>query len=169
MFKFFQYEARFPNHKNEIPKEVVAYISKQLGIEAGTFDNYNWAGRVIKYHRAQIREYFNFREPTLEDTNSISEWLSKNILYYDLDLEHLKSEAYKRFRELHIEPPKIDQIDRLTKSAIFNYENQFYEDTFQKLSKESIANMDLLINDLTSYNENEIDYSYDGASISLAI
>jgi TnpA family transposase len=168
MFKFFQYEARFPNYKNEIPKDIVLYISKQLGIEASTFDNYDWAGRVIKYHRAQIREYFNFREPTLEDITSISEWLCKNVLYYDLDLDYLKVEIYKRFRELHIEPPSTDQVERLTKSVIFNYENQFFEDTFQKLPKNSITKMDILINDLTSYDETEIDYSSDGDSISFS-
>ncbi len=34
VFKFFQNEARFPNNKNEIPKEVVSYIAKQLKVEA---------------------------------------------------------------------------------------------------------------------------------------
>jgi len=51
ILKFFQYEASFPSNKNEIPKEVILYISKQLGIDASTFDNYDWAGRNIKYHR----------------------------------------------------------------------------------------------------------------------
>lgn len=153
-------------NKYDIPKEVILYISKQLGIEASTFDNYDWAGRIIKYHRAQIREYFNFREPTLEDINSISEWICKNVLYYDLDLEHLKAEAYSRFRELNIEPTTADQVERLTKSAIFTYESQFFEDTFQKLSKDSILKMDLLINDLTSYDETEFDGNTDIESLS---
>jgi hypothetical protein len=42
LFKFFQCEARFPNHKNEIPKEVIQYISKQLNIGSFLFDNYDW-------------------------------------------------------------------------------------------------------------------------------
>lgn len=168
ILKFFQYEARFPNYKNEIPKEVILYISKQLGIEASCFDNYDWTGRVIKYHRAQIREYFNFREPTLEDTTSISEWLCKNVLYYDLDLEHLKVETYKHLRELHIEPPSTDQVERLIKSAIFNYENHFFEDTLKKLTKSSIVKMDILINDLTSYDENNLDSNTNSDSISFS-
>jgi hypothetical protein len=64
LFKFFQYEARFPNHKNEIPKEVIRYISKQLNLGSFLFDEYDWYSRSIKYHRAQIREFFEFREVT---------------------------------------------------------------------------------------------------------
>lgn len=30
MFKFFQYEARFPFHKFEVPKTVISYIAKQI-------------------------------------------------------------------------------------------------------------------------------------------
>lgn len=73
LFKFFQHEARFPNNKNEIPKEVVLYIAKQLNLDSVLFDNYDWAGRVIKYHRAQIRDFFGFREPTAEDINIVTE------------------------------------------------------------------------------------------------
>ncbi|WP_148266405.1 DUF4158 domain-containing protein [Paenibacillus polymyxa] len=30
LFKFFQYEARFPFHKFEVPKAVIQYIAKQI-------------------------------------------------------------------------------------------------------------------------------------------
>lgn len=159
LFKFFQYEARFPNHKNEIPKEVVLYISKQLNLDSSLFDNYDWSGRVIKYHRAQIRDFFGFREPTVEDINNVTEWLSKNVFYHDADIDNLKEEAYNKFRELQLEPPTSDRMERLTRSAIFTYENQFFQETFDKLSKEAILKMDTLINDLTTYDENEIDYN----------
>lgn len=159
MLKFFQYEARFPTHKNEVPKEVILYISKQLHIDSELFNNYNWAGRSIKYHRAQIREFFNFRECTLEDIDNVCAWLCKSALHYDLDSDHLKIEAYNRFSELKIEPPTIDQVDRLIKSAIFTYENQFFNEIYNKLSKETILKIDNLINNLTDYEDNEFDCS----------
>lgn len=58
LFKFFQSEGRFPVHKNEVPKNVIKYLSRQLKIKAITFNSYNWKSRIIKYHRAQIRKYF---------------------------------------------------------------------------------------------------------------
>lgn len=67
LFKFFQFEARFPNHRNEIPREVVAYISKQINLDSKLFDEYDLNGRSIKYHRSQIRNFFGFKEVTKQD------------------------------------------------------------------------------------------------------
>lgn len=112
---------------SEIPKEVLLYISKQLNLEALRMNEYDWEGRTIKYHRAQIREFFGFNEATTEDIQSVTEWLSKLVFYHEADLELLRDEVYRKFRELNIEPPTVDRIDRITKSAIFTYENQFFK------------------------------------------
>lgn len=41
LFKFFQYEARFPSHRGEIPKDVVLYIAKQLNTDASLLVEYD--------------------------------------------------------------------------------------------------------------------------------
>ena len=168
LFKFFQYEAKFPKTMSEIPKEVLLYISKQLNLEALRMNEYDWEGRTIKYHRAQIREFFGFKEATTEDIQSVTEWLSKLVFYHEADLELLRDEVYRKFRELNIEPPTVDRIDRITKSAIFTYENQFFQDTYKMLSKASISKMDCLLNDLTTYDETEVDYSSEGDFLSFS-
>lgn len=155
LFKFFQHEAKFPSHKNEIPKDIIHYISKQCNLDTKLFDDYDWNGRSIKYHRAQIREYFGFKESTAKDIKDVSSWLKKHILYYDADYENLKAEAYNRFRELLIEPPTTDRLDRLINSVIHTYENQFFQETLKKIPKTSLSQMDILIRDLT--NSEEID------------
>lgn len=159
LLKFFQYEARFPNFKNEIPKIVVQYIAKQVQVTDNLFENYDMSSRTYYNHKSQIRGYLEFREPTTEDANLVTEWLSKHVFYHDADIETLKDEAYNKFRELHIEPPTPERMNRITKSAIYTYENQFFQETYNKLSNETIIKMDSLINDLTSYDESEIDYS----------
>ena len=168
LFKFFQYEARFPSYKNEIPKEMVAYIGKQFALDRLLFDEYDWNGRTIKYHRAQIREYFGFREVSNEDIEAITTWLQKHVLYHDAEYEHLKVEAYNRLRELQLEPPTPDRIDRIVKSAIYAYENQFFQETFGKLTQDSISKIDSLINDLTTYEEDEINLNTDDAYLSFS-
>lgn len=50
-------------------------------------------------------------------------------------------------------------MNRITKSAIFTYENQFFQETFSKLPKGALIKMDTLINDLATYDEN--DYNTD--------
>ena len=53
LFKFFQYEARFPTHKYEVPKAVINYIAKQIDAQPGHYAQYDWTGRSITYHRSQ--------------------------------------------------------------------------------------------------------------------
>jgi hypothetical protein len=40
LFKFFQYEARFPSHKFEVPKAVIQYIAKQIETPAELYAQY---------------------------------------------------------------------------------------------------------------------------------
>ena len=132
LLKFFQMEARFPNSKNEIPKLVVEYIAKQLQLSSALYENYDITSRTYYNHKAQIREFFGFREPTVEDANNLTKWLSEHVFYHDADIDNLKEEAYNRLKELHIEPPTPERIDRITKSAVYIYENQFFQETFKK-------------------------------------
>jgi len=168
LLKFFQMEARFPNSKNEIPKLVVEYIAKQMQLSSSLFENYDLNSRTYYNHKAQIREFFDFREPSVEDANSLTKWLSQHVYYHDADINTLKEEAYNRLRELHIEPPTPERIDRITKSAIYIYENQFFQDTFSKLSSEAISRMNNLINDLTAYEENEVNLDGNTDTISFS-
>ncbi|OUS68546.1 hypothetical protein B1748_33510 [Paenibacillus sp. MY03] len=104
LFKFFQYEARFPSHKFEVPKAVIQYIAKQIETPAELYAQYDWAGRSITYHRTQIREFFGFREDTVQDADEVIDWLCKNVLFHDHDFEHLVETVYRR-REMKIVPP----------------------------------------------------------------
>jgi TnpA family transposase len=153
LFKFFQYDAKFPNHKNEIPKEIIVYIAKQIKIDPTLFDNYNWEGRSIKYHRLQIRKFFNFREVNDIDIEKMTDWLSKQAFYNELNLESLKEEAYRKFRKQRIEPPKPDRFDRMLRSSLFTSENQFFQNTFNKLSEKTITKIDNLIGELIKLDE----------------
>ena len=67
LLKFFQYAARFPLSMQEVPTTAVAYIAGQVGVPAEEFSRYDWEGRAVKYHRAQIRAFLGFREQTVQD------------------------------------------------------------------------------------------------------
>jgi hypothetical protein len=69
--KFFQYHGRFPKGKQEINQEIIEYVAKQVEVPVDSFQEYDWNGRSIKYHRAQIREFMGFRESTSEDMEQI--------------------------------------------------------------------------------------------------
>ncbi|MGG3871119.1 hypothetical protein [Brevibacillus laterosporus] len=57
---------------------------------AELYAQYDWNGRMIKYHRAQIREFFGFRENTVQDSQEMSEWLCQHILHHSQEWEHVK-------------------------------------------------------------------------------
>lgn len=75
LLKFFQNEARFPTHKHEVPKPVIVFIAKQTFSESELYAQYDWSGRTIKAHRVQIREFFEFREASVQDSQDVAEWL----------------------------------------------------------------------------------------------
>lgn len=67
LLKYFQHEGQFPEHKRDIPKIIVEFVGKQLGIAAREFRKYRWQGRTIRRHQARIRLLFGFRQATKED------------------------------------------------------------------------------------------------------
>ncbi|KLU63705.1 Tn3 transposase DDE domain protein [Desulfosporosinus acididurans] len=153
LLKFFQNEARFPIQKYEVPKVVIAYIAKQIYTESALYAQYDWGGRSITYHRTQIREFFGFREDTVQDAQEITDWLCKNVLYHDQEFEHIKDLVYKRFRELKIVPPTPERIDRLIRSAVSTFEDQFFQASYDKIPKASLAKLDALVDSISSLDE----------------
>jgi len=153
-----------------LPKFIIEYVAKQLQIDGLLFGEYEMTStnRTYFYHKSQIRSFFGFREAKVEDNNKIIEHLYTYSIQNDLDFEHLKCEAYKHFRELCIEPPTSERIERLVKSAIYTYENKFFKNTFQKLSQNTLSKMDYLINNLAAYEEAEFDCNATENSISLS-
>jgi len=67
MLKFFDLDARFPRHAGEVPRAAVDYVARQVGVDPMAFAKYDWSGRSIKYHRAQIREELGFGECTVDE------------------------------------------------------------------------------------------------------
>lgn len=149
LLKFFQYEGRFPHYQHEIPHEVLTYLAQQLDLEADAYDGYAWEGRTISTDRSIIRTYCGFREATLEDRDHLLEWL---LTHPEKDHEHPLAFwldlAYHYFRELHIEPLTIDQMERSVRSALNTLEEALAARIFQKLSSSTCeALLELLLPD----------------------
>ena len=159
LFKFFQYEARFPANKSEVPEAVIEYIARGVGGRAGLFSQYDWDGRAMTYHRAQIREFFGFRENIAQDAEDMAGWLCKGILLSDHNIEHLTKAAYQRFRDLKIVPPTPGRVGRLINAAISQFEDQFFQATLEKLPPESLPKMDSLVSSVEFFDEGDVSKS----------
>ena len=74
LLKVFGRDGRFPRSRQEVAGAVVVHLAKQVGVPAEQYLQYDWRGRAIKYHRAQIRTFFGFREPTVQDGEALVAW-----------------------------------------------------------------------------------------------
>lgn len=69
----------------------------------------------------------------VQDAEDVIDWLCTHEMFHDHDFEYLVDTAYRRFREMKIVPPTPDRIERLIKTAIYTYEEQFFQATLKKL------------------------------------
>jgi TnpA family transposase len=145
LLKFFQQEARFPTHPQEIPDVVIAYVAKQVDVAASTYPDYDWQGRTIKYHRVQIRTVLGFREVSTRDAQALATWLTEHVLPTERDPARLKALLYQRCREVRLEPPTPDRVERLVASAIHQYEEQFCRTVLHHLPPAVQARLDALL------------------------
>lgn len=145
LLKWFQYEGRFPAYRIEVPAVVLAHLARQLNIPVEHFATYEWNGRTMQRHRAQIRQIQGFREATVQDAQDLSTWLLTHILPKTRDAEALKAALYKHCRVLHIEPPATGRIERLLRSAVRTAEEYFYNAIAQKLTEAMRARLDALL------------------------
>lgn len=158
LLKYFQAFARFPDSSAEISFDIVSYIAQQLQISPTIYSEYNWQGRSISNHRASIRKLFGFRTSTVSDAEEMVDWLKAEIIPNEQRIEPITEIVYQRFRELQIEPPTEGRVERLIKSAIASHETDFCNQTFSKLTTQTLEKIDILL------TTNEIEDSESGKS-----
>lgn len=76
LLKFYGRFGRFPRGRAELHNDAVEFVARQLGVDAGSLGFYEWTGRTIKRHRAEIRAHHGFRECTVADAAQLTDWLA---------------------------------------------------------------------------------------------
>ena len=80
------------------------YIAAQISVPIDELDPY-WGGRSIKYHRAEIRSHFGFREFTAADEARLAGWLAERVCPSEVRESALMEALLSRCRQERIEPP----------------------------------------------------------------
>jgi len=142
---FFHHEGRFPQQRHEVPRPVVRHIAAQVGVAYEDYLQYDWSGRSIKYHRAQIRDALGFREATVQDADDLAAWLCEQVVASEPQTEAVAAAAYGRLRSLKVEPPTTERMGRIVRSAIHTYEDQLYARVLERLSPETVMAIDALL------------------------
>src|SRR5215813_5560428 len=155
LLKFFQRMGRFPAFKNEVAGQVIAFVATQVGVAPEAYLQYDWQGRTIKDHRAEIRRLLGFRESTVADAEQMQHWLIAEILPQEYQEERLKEQAYAWFRGKNLEAPTSDRLTRLIRSAAHTFEQQLYETIPTRLPEVSQAALEALLAETIALGEGE--------------
>jgi hypothetical protein len=147
LLKFFQAEGRFPYYPQpqEVPPAAIQYVAKQAGVDPADWWRYDWKERTIKNHRAEIRGLLGFREATAGDSETVMLWLQQHYIDNERRPERVKGAALARFRELRLEPPKPDRVDRLVRSAIANHEASLCGHVMERLPLDTRSRLQNLL------------------------
>lgn len=145
LLKYFQIAGRFPHRRRDIPQAAVSFVARQLQVSDQLLAEYNWRGRTIKSHRATIRDFLGCREGTVADADAAVEWLVQEVLPIEPSFEGLVAAFYERFRTWRIEPPTSGRVERLVRSAQRRYSEQFSITIAARISTETKAALDALL------------------------
>ncbi len=145
LLKFFELEGRFPHYRDEVPALVVRELARQVGVLPEHYRQYDWAGRTIKHHRAQIRASCGFREVTVADLQELTTWLSEQMGGSPHRPEAVQVAAYQRLRELRIEPPSAGRLQRVCRAARRRCEFRFCSTIHAHLSAKTVAGLEALL------------------------
>lgn len=145
LFKFFQAKGRFPCSHSDIPVSVVNFMSHQVDVPSEKWISYPWEGASIKRHRAEIRTWCGFRKANLSDSHKIRNWLIDHIIDNEHRTEQLREAVFEYCRNLKIESPALEHINRMIRSALQKHETRFCQKIFQQLDKKSLTHLDALL------------------------
>ena len=145
LLKFFEAEGRFPRKPEDLPTEAVQFLAQQVHVPADVWNQYRWTGRTLEYHRAQIRAALGFREGGVEDVDALRDWLLQHMLSRERNSERLKEAVAARCREIRIEPFAPDRMDRVIRSAIAAFEEEFCRGLTDLLSVATQEGLDALL------------------------
>ena len=133
LLKFFQLKGRFPEKKNEIPRVVRAFVAEQLSAAESDYEQYDWEGRGIKRHRAEIRKLHGFHRMRTSEFDSLRKWLIDKVVPQAVNERRLKALLYEELRVRKIEPPTDGRIERLINSAHRQFESQLCDSVVEQL------------------------------------
>ncbi|AYN43389.1 DUF4158 domain-containing protein [Streptomyces dangxiongensis] len=94
-----------------MPGEAVAFVARQVQVPASERGAYEWTGRRIEYHRAQIRGHLGFRECTVAEADKLMAWLAEHVACKERRPEQVRVDLLARCRTRCIEPPAPGRCD----------------------------------------------------------
>jgi hypothetical protein len=145
LLRFYAVHGRFPTGRAEIPDQAVAYVARLVDVPASELGLYEWDGRTIKAHRADVRKYFGFRECSVADSDKAADWLAVKVCDKERQVDRVRAELLAHLREERIEPPARDRIRRIIGTALRQSEQTQTARISSRIPAESVPRLLALI------------------------
>ena len=155
LLTFFREHGRFPRDEGEVETQGITALSKQLDVPAPIDGEAFLTGRTAERLRAEIRVRFGFREATVADADLLTVWLRDHVAgEVGGEIAPMIERLEARCRELAIEPPTIDRVERIARTALRAHEDCFHLGVYERLSPATRERLDALLRpDQASGNE----------------
>ncbi|MGW7319009.1 DUF4158 domain-containing protein [Streptomyces sp. NPDC054865] len=139
LLKFYTQYGRFPRNRAELPGEAVEFVARQVQVPALELESYDWTGRTVEYHRAQIREHLGFRECSVAEAEKLTEYLAEHVADKERRPEQVRVELLARCREESIDPPASGRCDRIVGAALRAAEESLTALVSSRLTVETLS------------------------------
>jgi TnpA family transposase len=145
LLKFFTHRGRFPVGRSELADKAVEFVARQVRVEAGDLAFYDWAGRQIKAHRAEIRRHLGFRECSVADAEKLTASLAQSVCEEERAHDRVREELLARCRSERIEPPTTGRVDRIIRSASHTAEQNVTSRIAGRVPTAAVARLRVLV------------------------
>jgi TnpA family transposase len=145
LLKFYGRFGRFPRGRAEFHDDAVEFIARQLAVDAGSLGFYEWTGRTIERHRAEIRAHLGFRQCTVGDAEKLTDWLASDYAQKERRYELAKDALLAECRARSIELPTPDRVERIVRSGLHQAEKILAERIAGRLPADARARLLALV------------------------
>ena len=145
LLAFVRDQGRFPRTASEVDDLLVEQIAQQLAIAIPTDFTLSLSGRTAERRRAEIRALVGFREATVADAELLEGWLRDQVAAVGAAPEQLVALLGTRCRELSIEPPADDRVDRIVRAAIRAHDERFCAGVLSRVAPATRERLEALL------------------------
>lgn len=142
LLKYFQQHTRFPASTLATDPTAVTLLAEQLGLDPVL---QTLTGRTLERVRSEIRRFYGYREATVHDARHLTTWLCDNAVAHTRNHNQLIEALENECRKRRLEPPTLDRLERIARSAVRAYEERFYAQTLARLSPLTRTRLDELL------------------------
>jgi len=145
LLKFVQWRGRFPAGRGELPENAIGHVARQVGVVESEIARYDFDGRQIKAHRAEIRRELGLRECSVRDAEQLTSWLVEHVCERERHPDAVRDELLARCRSVGVEPPARTRVERIVGSALRRSEDALFARVSSRPGPDVVARVEALI------------------------